>query len=144
MSNEWKIGDWVTVDGWRNLVYRVYEDRLCVVDDDGDDMHVPFCIRDFAKVVKRLPDCTGWDWIEPKPNPLQYSFDGLVWVDAKATGVVDAATEGLRMVFIDDDHDETFAVRVRNGVNEWPITVKRTQRYEVVSSRADIKAEAAS
>ena len=61
MSHSWKIGDWAELHGTRYLVYEIDKEFVYGIRKSGN------ANWRFDGNAKRLPDCTGWDWVAPKP-----------------------------------------------------------------------------
>jgi hypothetical protein len=65
MEHEWKIGDWCQPNGSddRYLVYLVKANLIGLIDGEGNTRYGS------GHSYTHLPDCTGWDWQPPKPQP---------------------------------------------------------------------------
>ncbi len=72
MKTDWKIGDWCEFDGTRALVYMIIHNKestiIRYVTSGGT---TDYFILGLHARYKHLPDCTGWDWVEPKPIKLE-------------------------------------------------------------------------
>ena len=74
MSHEWKIGDWCEVvfcdQVVRGIVYYINyipSDVKLYIVRKGLPFETPKFLRDIVDLTKAtyIPDCTGWDWVEP-------------------------------------------------------------------------------